>query len=491
MKNNLLRKGIFVGLIMLLSMVIPEARESQTDFEPVVPRDPPFLGAGQAWVDSVMESLSLDERIAQMIMVYGYSNMGPDHQRAVSRLVRREKVGGILFFQGEPMEQARLTNLYQEISEVPLLIAIDGENGLGMRLEHTLAYPATMILGGVSDNGLIYQLGSEMAEQFRRLGVHMNLAPVADINNRRSNPVIGTRSFGEGRRNVADKVVAYMQGMQDQGVLVAAKHFPGHGDTDTDSHRALPVIPHDRRRLDSLELFPFREAIDKGLTGVMVAHLRVPELDPRYNRASTLSRPTIKGVLKEEMGFRGLIITDALNMKGLSNYFEPGLREVEAVKAGNDILLMPADVGKAIAAIKKAVRQGEIEESEINESCRKVLHAKYWAGLHHKVPIRTDFLLEDLNHAKYQVLYRKLVEHALILVKNRNRCIPLDQLEDRRLATVTISEEAATPPLTTTDSFLEGKHFVLATEADRATQDELLLKLTGYNTIVVNVLNQR
>jgi beta-glucosidase-like glycosyl hydrolase len=197
------------------------------------------------------------------------------------------------------VEQARLTNLYQEASRIPLLVAIDGENGLGMRLKNTLTYPATMVLGSISDNSLIYNLGEDMAEQFKRLGVQMNLAPVADINNRRGNPVIGTRSFGEDRKNVAEKVVAYMQGMQDHGVLVAAKHFPGHGDTDTDSHRTLPVIPHDRRRLDSLELFPFRAAIDRGLTGVMVAHLRVPELDPRENRATTLSQPSITGLLKE------------------------------------------------------------------------------------------------------------------------------------------------------------------------------------------------
>jgi len=489
MKNNLLRKCLFVVLILLYSMVIPEARESQTDYETWIPSDPPFLGAGQSWVDSVLETLSLDERIAQMIMVYGYSNMGKEHERAVTRLVRREKVGGILFFQGEALEQARLTNLYQEISEVPLLIAIDGENGLGMRLENTLSYPATMILGGISDNSLIYRLGSETAQQFKRLGVQMNLAPVADINNRRSNPVIGTRSFGEGRKNVADKVVAYMEGMQDHRILVAAKHFPGHGDTDTDSHRALPVIPHDRRRLDSLELFPFREAIDRGLTGVMVAHLQVPELDHRENRATTLSRPTITGLLKEEMGFEGLIITDALNMKGLSSYFEPGLREVEAVRAGNDILLMPADVGKAITAIKKAVRQGDIEEEEVNESCRKILQAKYWAGLHHELPIHTDSLLKDLNDPAYQVLYRELVEHALILVKNRNQCIPLDHLEDRRMATVTIGREGAISPLHTTDLFLEGTHYVLASDADLATRSELLLKLKSFNTIVVNVLN--
>jgi len=489
MKSKFLRRSTFLFLVLLYSIVKPEARENQTEFEPVVPSDPPFLEADRAWVDSLMETLSLEERIAQMIMVYGYSNMGAEHQKSVLKQVKRQKVGGILFFQGEPLEQARLTNLYQEASQLPLLIALDGENGLGMRLENTISYPATMILGSISDNSLIYRLGSDMAQQFRRLGVHMNLAPVADINNRRSNPVIGTRSFGEERTNVAHKVVAYMEGMQDNRVLVAAKHFPGHGDTDTDSHQALPLIPHDRSRLDSLELFPFRAAIDKGLTGVMVAHLRVPELDPRENRATTLSRPAITGLLKEDMGFGGLIITDALNMKGLSSYFEPGIREVEAVRAGNDILLMPADVGKAIDAIKKAVKRGDIEEEKVNSSCRKILQAKYWVGLHHRESIETKSLLEDLNHDRYQSLYRKLVEHALILVKNQNETIPLRHLEDTRLATVTIKTEGAMAPRQTTDLYLEGKHLSLASDATQTTRSELLLKLRSFNTIIVNVLN--
>jgi beta-N-acetylhexosaminidase len=487
MNSRLFRTGFSVFLILLYSIVRPEAHESQAELVPFVPEDPPFLEVDHAWADSVLETLSLEERIAQMIMVYGYSNMGPDHQRAVLRQIRRQKVGGILFFQGEPVEQARLTNLYQEASRIPLLVAIDGENGLGMRLKNTLTYPATMVLGSISDNSLIYNLGEDMAEQFKRLGVQMNLAPVADINNRRGNPVIGTRSFGEDRKNVAEKVVAYMQGMQDHGVLVAAKHFPGHGDTDTDSHRTLPVIPHDRRRLDSLELFPFRAAIDRGLTGVMVAHLRVPELDPRENRATTLSQPSITGLLKEEMGFGGLIITDALNMKGLSDYFEPGVIEVEAVRAGNDILLMPADVDGAITAIKRAVRDGDIDEQEINESCRKILLAKYWAGLHHRTPIRMESLVEDLNQDKYQILYRNLVEHSLILVKNQHGILPLDHLEDVRLATVTISGEQTVTPLQTTDLFLEGKHFSLASEASPTVRSGLLGILRNFNTILVNV----
>jgi len=489
MKSRYLPYSLCFLLVLLYSIIKPEAQENQSEFVPMVQTDPPFLNVDQSWVDSVMENLSLEERIAQMIMVYGYSNMGAEHQKAVLRQVRKQKVGGMLFFQGEAEEQARLTNIYQKASQVPLLIAIDGENGLGMRLDNTIAYPATMILGAISDNSLIYQLGRDMGRQFRRLGVHMNLAPVADINNRRNNPVIGTRSFGEGRKNVANKVVAYMEGMQDQNVLVSAKHFPGHGDTDTDSHRALPVIPHDKRRLDSLELFPFRAAIDKGLTGVMVAHLQVPELDARTNRATTLSRPAITGLLKEEMGFKGLIITDALNMKGLSNYFEPGQREVEAVLAGNDILLMPASVEKAISAIKKAVKQGLVDEEELNQSCRKILQAKYWAGLHHREEIEMKNLQEDLMDESYQSLYRTLVEHSLILVKNRKASIPLTHLEDIRLATLTISREAGAEPLATTDLYLEGKHFTMASEADANTRQHMLQKLKSYNTIIINVLN--
>ena len=284
------------------------------------------------------------------------------------RQISRYNIGGILFFQGEPIKQARLTNRFQSASKVPLLIAIDGENGLGMRLKNTITYPPMMTLGAISDNSLIYRLGDQMADQFKRLGVHMNFAPVADINNNPSNPVIGTRSFGEDRRNVSDKVIAFMKGMQDRGLLVAAKHFPGHGDTGTDSHRTLPVIPYEMSRLDSLELYPFREAIRRGLTGIMVAHLQVPALDQRENRATTLSRPAITGLLKEQLDFRGLIITDALNMKGLSNFFETGVREVEAVKAGNDILLMPSDVDKTITMVKRAVRRGEISEKEIGRA---------------------------------------------------------------------------------------------------------------------------
>ena len=296
MKNNLLQIAVMAVIIFIYSFSRPGYDTTQTPFEPAFPQYPPFLEADEAWVDSVMAELSLEDRIAQMIMIYAYSNMGPEHEKMVLRQIKRDKVGGILFFQGEPLEQARLTNRFQDAAEVPLLISIDGENGLGMRLKNTMTYPSMMTLGAISDHSLIYRLGGDMADQFRRLGVHLNLAPVADINNNPSNPVIGSRSFGEDRRNVAEKVIALMEGMQDHGLLVAAKHYPGHGDTDTDSHHALPVIPHDMERLDSIELYPFSEAIKRGLTGIMVAHLQVPAMDDRDNRATTLSRPaTSKG----------------------------------------------------------------------------------------------------------------------------------------------------------------------------------------------------
>jgi len=474
-------------IVFMYSFSRPGYDTPQTPFEPAFPQYPPFLEADEIWVDSVMNELSLEDRIAQMIMIYGYSNMGAEHEKMVLRQVKRQKVGGILFFQGEPLKQARLTNRYQQAAELPLLIAIDGENGLGMRLQNTMTYPPMMTLGAISDNSLIYRLGNDMADQFRRLGVHMNLAPVADINNNPSNPVIGSRSFGEDRKNVSEKVIALMEGMQDHGLLVAAKHFPGHGDTDTDSHYALPVIPYERDRLDSIELYPFSEAIKRGLTGIMVAHLQVPALDDRDNRATTLSRPAITELLKERMDFRGLIITDALNMKGLSSFFEPGEREVEAVKAGNDILLMPSDVGKAITFIKRAVKSGEISEREIDESCRKIIQAKYWAGLHHREPVQVDSLMEDLNAPAYESMYRELIGNSLVLVKNRDVVLPLQDLERIRLATVTIGSEKFSGASDLTDLYLEGTHFELPASADAGAISRVLLKLKNFNTVIVNV----
>ncbi|MEN8158109.1 MAG: glycoside hydrolase family 3 N-terminal domain-containing protein, partial [Bacteroidota bacterium] len=488
MKNNLLQIVILVTLFLVFHIAVPGTPD-MLPFSPQFQQAPPFLEVDTTWVDSVMKQLSLEEQIAQMIMVQAYSNMGETHQKEIARLISRYHVGGIAFFQGDPVSQAILTNRYQDASEVPLLVAIDGENGLGMRLDSTIRYPSQMALGAITDNALIYQLGGDMARQMKRLGVHMNLAPVADVNNNPANPVINTRSFGEDPDQVAAKVVALMRGMQDGGLLVAAKHFPGHGDTGADSHHALPVVPYGRERLDSLELYPFREAILSGLTGIMVAHLQVPALDARENRPATVSDRMVTGVLKDELGFRGLVITDALNMKGLSKYFEPGEREVEAVIAGNDILLMPSDVGKAITEIKRAVRRGEISVERINESCRKILLAKQWTGLNLPVSVEMASLTEDLNHPDYKANHRELIAHTLTLARDRDSILPLSHLEDMKLATVTISRKGMEHVGATSDLYLTGDHFTLPSRAARQEQERLIEKLKGYNTIIVNIWN--
>jgi beta-N-acetylhexosaminidase len=488
MKNKLLQIAILAFVLMLFRSPGPDRLE-QLSFNPAFPEYPPFLQLNEAWVDSVMQELSLEDRIAQMIMIQAYSNMGESHVKSVSKVLTRYHVGGVAFFQGDPVSQAELCNRFQEQSETPLLIAIDGESGLGMRLKQTITYPQQMALGAITDHSHIHQMGEDIAWQMKRLGVHLNFAPVADVNNNPSNPVINTRSFGEDPENVARKVVALMRGMQDGGLLVAAKHFPGHGDTDTDSHHSLPVVPYGRDRLDSLELYPFKAAILRGLTGIMVAHLQVPGLDDRENRPATVSDRVVTGLLKEELDFRGLVITDALNMKGLSQIYEPGIRELEAVKAGNDILLMPSDVGLAIKEIRGAVKRGEISEDRINESCRKILMAKYWVGLGTYRPVETESLLEDLNQPVFEKRRRELLAQSLTLVKNQDSLLPLRDLERVSLATVSISQNGSDSYGSTADLYTGGDHFTLSRKADPHSISGLLLELEKYNTVIVSVLN--
>ncbi|HRW90064.1 MAG TPA: glycoside hydrolase family 3 N-terminal domain-containing protein, partial [Flavobacteriales bacterium] len=342
---------------------------------------PEFLAAPTPWADSVFQSLDLDQRIAQLFMVAAYSNKDAAHETDIERLVRQRNIGGLIFFQGGPARQARLTNRYQGAARTPLLIGMDLEWGLAMRLDSTFRYPKQMTLGALREDDLIVEMGRDIARQMRRLGVHVSFSPVADVNNNPANPVINDRSFGEDRENVARKTIAYMRGLQQGGVIATAKHFPGHGDTDTDSHQALPLIAHGRDRLDSLELYPFRRMVKEGLNAMMVAHLEVPALDSTPGLPSTLSRPVVSDLLEQELGFRGLVFTDALNMRGVADADQPGEVELRALKAGNDVLLFPIDPEKAIARIRRAVDEGELPREVIDGKCLKVLRAKEWAGL--------------------------------------------------------------------------------------------------------------
>lgn len=399
---------------------------------------PVFLQKPTPWADSVMTKLSLDEKIGQLFMVAAYSNKDAAHERELRQLIEKHKIGGLIFFQGGPVREAQMYNRLQGSSQLPLWIGIDGEWGISMRLDSTIKFPYQMALGAIADDSLIYAMGAEIARQCKRVGVHINFAPVVDVNNNPANPVINFRSFGENKEWVTRKSIAYMKGMQDHGVLANAKHFPGHGDTDTDSHLALPLIKHDVKRLKNIELYPYKDLFREGLSSVMVAHLSIPALDSTPNRASTLSPKIVNGLLKTEMGFKGLVFTDALNMKGVSSFYSPGEVDLLALKAGNDVLLFAEDVPKAITRIKAAIEAGEYSEKELDASVHKILSAKEWLGLHKKRTVELKNLHNDLNTPGALHLKKKLSEAAITIVQNKNEIIPLKQLDKRTIAVLTI-----------------------------------------------------
>jgi beta-N-acetylhexosaminidase len=441
------------------------------------------------WVDSVFSTLSLEQKVAQLLMVEAYSNRDAKHQAEVSELVSRYQIGGVIFFQGGPEQQARQTNYYQSISRVPLLIAIDGEWGLGMRLDSTMSFPRQMVMGAIGGDSLEYLLGKEIARQLKLLGIHINFAPVVDINNNPSNPVINTRSFGENKYNVTNKSLAYARGMQDHGVLASAKHFPGHGDTNIDSHYALPVIRHSRNRLDSIELYPFARLIEQGIASVMVAHLHIPSLDSSPNLASTLSSKVITGLLRDSLDFSGLVFTDALNMKGVSAHFKTGDLELRALQAGNDVLLMPGNVPLVIHKIVSAIDSGKVSLAQVELSCRRVLAAKYMAGLDKYTPVDIQSIRSGLNTPGADYLRRKIVESSLVLLLNQDELIPLKRLDTTRVATLLVADGKPGAFQERISSYLACDHYTLHRDFSIAQFDSLLRLLSGYNLVIVGVGN--
>ncbi|WP_187261523.1 glycoside hydrolase family 3 protein [Pontibacter beigongshangensis] len=437
------------------------------------------------WVDSVYNTLSLEERIAQLIIIEAFSNQGPKYEAEVLQVIEQHKIGGLIFFQGGPIRQARLTNRYQAASKVPLLISMDAETGIGMRLDSTVQYPFQMMLGAVEDNGLIYRMGAEIAVEFKRLGMHVNFAPVADINNNPDNPIISYRSFGEDRLAVTAKSLAFMRGMQENGIIATAKHFPGHGDTDIDSHHDLPVIPFSRQRLDSLELYPFKELIVNGVGGIMVAHMHIPDLDPTHNLPSTLSKPIVTDLLKEELGFKGLIFTDAMVMKGVTKFFPPGEAEARALMAGNDVLERLNSVPKAIQAIKEAIANGDILMEDIEKSCKKMLAAKQWVGLDNYKPIELENLYQDLNPPEADSTNRAIAEAALTLLKNEKKVLPVRQRKNLKIATVSFGAIRPTAFQREIKKYAATKDFVISRKANAKEVQKLQQQLRSYDLVLV------
>jgi beta-N-acetylhexosaminidase len=455
--------------------------------------DPPFLKyMNHPWVDSVLNTLSTDQQIAQCIWIAGWSDKDVSHEVEISDIIRKYGIGGIIFFQGTAEKQVELTNYYQKISRVPLIFAMDAEWGIGMRLSNVEKFPYQMTLGSVKNDSLIYQFGKTVASQFKRMGMQINLAPVADININPLNPVINFRSFGENRENVALKTIMYMKGMQDNGVIATGKHFPGHGDTSVDSHLDLPLITHSRARLDSIELYPFRKLIGEGIGSIMTAHLNLPSLDTSSGLPSTLSPVIIKDLLKSQMGFRGLVITDAMNMKGVTKYYKPGEADARALAAGNDVVEFVTDVEAAIKETKSYILSKKLTNEDIALKCRKILAMKYWSGLNKLQMINDENIEKDLSPMTSRALIRDLYANALTVLNNNQNILPVKNLQNIKIATLAVNRDKISLFQQRIAKYHLADHFFIDTENPEACT-EILKKLTGYDIVIAGIfdLDQR
>ncbi len=450
----------------------------------------------QQWTDSVFNSLSDDEKIAQLMVVRAHSNLGADHVAKVTNDIQKYNVGALCFFQGGPIRQANLTNFYQGIAKTPLMITIDGEWGLGMRLDSVMKFPFQLTLGALTDENLIYRMGLAIGEQCKRIGVHVNYAPVVDINNNPDNPVIGYRSFGEDKEKVSRFGVAIMKGMQDAGIMACAKHFPGHGDVAVDSHYDLPVINKNMTELDSMELVPFKAVFDAGIGSVMIAHLYIPAIDKTANKATSISKNNVTDLLRNSLHYNGLTFTDALEMKGVAKYFPGGTISVEALIAGNDMLCLPASVPESIEAIKKAIGEGRLNWEDINAKVRKVLMSKYNLGLNQTQFVETNNLLADLN-AKTDAIRKEVAENGITVLTQSGMTasrtdyaqVPLTN-KQKKIAYVGIGTTELSEFGKRLNADLDANTFLLSYKDGQAKADEILKEVQKdgkYDAIVIGI----
>lgn len=435
--------------------------------------------AQKAWVDSIYQNMSLQEKVGQLFMVDVFSRDPKEKTDLVKGLIENYYLGGVIFSKGGPVRQARLNNEFQELSKVPLMVGMDAEWGLAMRLDSTFAYPWNMTLGAVRDDRLVEEVGARIGAHCKRLGVHINFAPVVDINTNPKNPIIGNRSFGSSREQVTQKASAFMRGMEGAGVLSNAKHFPGHGDTDADSHKTLPTMLFSKERIDSLELYPYKRLISEGLSSVMVAHLNIPDLIPETGYPSSISKTVVSDLLQGTLGFNGLVFTDALNMKGAANFDEPGAIDLAAFLAGNDILLISENVPKAHQLLVRAFREGVITEERLARSVKKILMAKYKAGLHQYQPVETENIIADLNAPEDDALYERVMEAAITVVKNDLDQIPIDDLTTSKIAYVALGDDAGTAFQT------QLKKYGNVTRVHANSAEDYVEQLNGFTQVIV------
>lgn len=447
-------KKFSLGLLALAGALSIAKAQDKKDFVK-------YINSQHDWVDAVFNTLTPKEKVAQLFLVRAHTNLGQKYIDSVAQVIQDEHLGGLVVFQGGPVRHVDMFNRYQSLSKVPLMMTFDGEWGLGMRMpDSTLSFPYQMTLGAVQDNQLIYRMGREVAMDFHRIGMHFNFAPDVDINNNPKNPVIGIRSFGDNKYNVTQKAKAYMDGMVDGGILASIKHFPGHGDTDVDSHYDLPQLPFDKKRLDSLEMYPFKELIKAGAPAVMVAHMNIPILDDTPNMPSSISKKVVTDLLRNELGFKGLTVTDAMDMKGVKKFFPNGEADVQAIIAGHDLLEVSENSKRAIDLILKAIEEGRISQADIDARVKRVLAAKLWLGLDKYQATAQQNLYADLHRPSAVQLIDELSNAAITALnsteklKSFNKELPTAIINIGISANQTFQNELATALTNETQYFV-------------------------------------
>lgn len=470
---HLIKRGNNIVLAILLLTLNTFQAQS---VDPLLVKD---VESQTKWVDSILATMTVDEKIGQFLMVQAYSNLDSVHEQEVVDLLQKYHAGSLIFMQGTPKKQALLTNKYQAVAKIPLLVALDAEWGLDMRLKNAFRYPWNMTLGAIRDNDLIERFGVQLGKHCKRIGIHINFAPVVDININPKNPIIGNRSFGENKYNVTEKSLAFTTGIQSQNVMANAKHFPGHGDTASDSHHTLPVIDFDVVRLDTIELYPYKKLVSAGIGSIMTAHLSVPSLEPNKKLPSSLSTNIVTDLLQEKLGFKGLIITDGLNMKGAANYSSAEEINLAAILSGNDLLLIPHEIPATVKLFRKAIANGTLTKERLDFSVRKILKAKYWAGLHNYKPVDVANLHNDLHSEADVLLNRELVKNSITVLKNDQSILPIQHLDQKKIAYVKIGKAP-------NDVFVSMlKNYAKVNVISANNLDSLLLNLKSYNLVII------
>lgn len=482
-RHELIEQGLRLFIPLLLLWLIGTGLRTAVN--------PPKSDQRLLWADSVMAGMDLTEQIGQLFMIQAYSNRGPEHTAFIDSIITRYKPGGICMFQGHPSDHMDRLNHWQAMSELPMLVAMDAEWGPSMRLDSLPVFPRQITQGAIRSDSLTELMGVEIARQLKILGVHLNFAPVVDVNNNPNNPVIGNRSFGESPWLVADKSLAYIRGLRRGGILSTAKHFPGHGDTEKDSHLTLPSIKASYKELDSIHLYPFRAAFTENVDAVMTGHLFIPAIDNRPGRAVSMSKAGITGLLRDSMHFQGIVVSDALGMKGVADYFAPGELSVQAFLAGNDVLLFPPDMKIAMQAMLDAVRNGVIDSSLIAASCRRILAAKYDAGLHHFSISEPRQVTRRINEGNSDAIIAQMYRSALTLIRNYGQTLPLSTARQKKVAVITIGSGASSNFTDELSTYLDFTSFRLPQNPSYSEIKRIVSKLDAYDISIISIHSTR